>query len=100
MQIHIINNNNQIFDIINLENKFSFETLAIDFYNEMPIGINKFYILFVNLLDEEMKKLYSCFDYCNTDDEIINNTRIQDCCKVISKLKTFLNKDFNINIIY
>lgn len=89
MELQIINSRNQIIDVIKLENYYH-----IDFQNSLKITtINNCYLNFVYHLEEPVQNVINNHPFVIKDNDVIFNTKIQDCCLVITKLKNFLKKD-------
>ena len=89
MELQIINKRNQIIDVIQLKNVYN-----IDFQNSLNItSVNNCYINFVYHLEKPIHDNINNHLFTITDEDIISNTEIQECCLAISKLKSYLNKD-------
>lgn len=95
MELHIINKNNQLIEIITLENNHYNIPLNIP-YNTLTV--DNTYIYFVYYLQEPINKIVINHNNIINDYDIINNTIIKDCCKVITMLKSFLNKEYIVKV--
>jgi hypothetical protein len=95
MELHIINKNNQLIEIISLENNHY--NIALNNQHN-PLPVDNTYIYFVCYLQKPINKLLDNHNNALNDGDIINNTIIKDCCKVINMLKIFLKKDYIVKV--
>lgn len=96
MEIQIINSRNQILNVIKLINSYP---VSCCMNNQNTTTINNIYIEFVYLLEEPIINVVNNHPFTLTDENIINNTKIHDCCEAINKLKPFLNKEYMAKVI-
>lgn len=89
MELQIINKRNQIIDVIQLKNVYN-----IDEQNSSnTTTINNCYINFIYHLEEPIVNTINNHPFTITDEDVISNTKIHECCLTITKLKSYLNRD-------
>jgi hypothetical protein len=92
MELQIINKYNQIIEIIRLENS------NYIFCNKNPLTVNNVYIEFVYYLEKPVNNVIHNHPFSISDDNVLDDKVIKDCCKAITMLRPFLKKGYTINI--
>lgn len=89
MELHIINQREQIIDVIQLEKYYYIKCEN----SSNTTTINNCYMVFIYYLKKPIQYIIDNLPFNITDEDLIYNTKIQDCSLVITKLKSYLNKD-------